>query len=108
MPFAPPTKSMRLSVRTSWMPRIGRQQPLLQNVAVEPVDDARARHAAALQIDRYASVRPHTSTPRPSLEGSAGPDVIAKCARDLAKEMLRRHAVQIAHHAVVRKNAHLI
>ena len=82
-------------------------QTILKNVAVQRVDDPRARNPAGLEINRIPLTR-DIHRDLPLFDGGCGARSHREMTRDLTEKVLGCHPVQISDRAVVGQNSDLV
>ena len=107
VPRAPPTKSIRLSVRTSAIFSTGASSRSCSTLtSSEPIgSDAVRRHARPQRVPAAAG---STSRCRRDAPASPGPASTSKRSRTACEERVGRQAAEILHDPVVRQDLHLV
>ena len=108
VPRAPPTKSMRGSVRDVADAEQRRQHRVLQPADVEPLGRRQRRRGGSPSVDRVPLAARGTSTRRRGRAGTGGPSVHRRTARAARREATPACAPpRSLHHAVVGEHLHL-
>ena len=108
VPRAPPTKSMRLSVRDVRDAENRREQLLLQHADVERRESRRSRRRLRRAAAASASAPPKYIAISPRCAGAAGPALDVEPLAHGRQERVRRQPAEILDDPVVRQDLHLV